>query len=166
MLKAKKDTAEQWCSSWQTPVKPISCFTPPLSSRLIKIFTMAFKPPPEFFLQNSHLSLFFNPQHSLPTVSNSHFLFFPFTWVLWPSLELNELSLIIKGISGVVFDSGFVVSYRHCGGSLSCLKWASPVCEMCCVLIGFSVSHSLLSGGHNGMFHIFPLISSECVQWT
>lgn len=95
----KRDTAERWCFSWQTPVQPFSCYTPPLSSRLIKNFTMAshnFHHLRKISAKNVCLFLFPLRLHCSFSPCSS-------TRVLWPSLELNELRLIIKGISGVEF---------------------------------------------------------------
>lgn len=92
-----------------SPVRPFSCYTPALSPRLIKKITRA-----------SH-----GVQANIPKISAKCLSLFPslpslqflsLTRVLRPSLQLNELGLIIKGISGVEFGCGVTVSCRHCGG--------------------------------------------------
>lgn len=79
--------------------------------------------------------------------------------VLWPSLELNELCLIIKGICGAEFGCGVPVSYRHCGGgACSCLKGKSPVCDP-------DVFSACCQGGHKMVCSHLCLISfRECVH--
>lgn len=118
-----------------------------MSSRLIKNFTAASDnlrpPPPENVHKMCQCTLLFLHLHC-------SFLLLSSMRVLWPSLGLNELSLIIMGISGAEFDSGAAPFSRHCGGgSSSCLKWVWSACK----------SWSLLSWGHNVLFHIFSLIS-------
>lgn len=125
-------------------LQPFFCYTPPLSSRLITNFTMASR-------FSCHLWKFSTKCVFFSFPSTRFSLWSP-TRVLWPLLELNEPSLIIKGISGVQ-------QWRCC--ILQALWWLFLVfeismCLMRCVLIAFPVSHTLLSRGHNGMFHIFP----------
>ena len=159
-----RDTAERWCFSWQTPVQPLSCCTPPLSSRLIKNFTMASH---NFHnhLQKKIIStlcvcvcvcvcvcacLFF--LHLL-----LHYSFLSLrssARVLWPSLELNELSLIIRGISGVEFGGGVCCILQALP---PLLKWASPACKMCCVhIVFFRVSTLCYQGDVMGCSTSFP----------
>jgi len=99
--------------------------TPPLSSGLIKIFTMTslFKLPLEI---SSKMIVFLSFSFALTSFS----LCSP-TWVLWPSLECNKLCITIRGISGVEFGCCVATPHRHFGGgSSSCLKWESPVLSL------------------------------------
>lgn len=75
--------------------------------------------------------------------------------VLWPSLELNELSLIIKGISGVEFLQWrcriLQALWLFLVFEMSVARVLNVLCSHCVLC----VPHSAIRG-HNGMFHIFP----------
>lgn len=152
------EAAEQYCLPLQSRTPPLlfSRYTPPLSSRLIKKcnHSFSFKATSGRFLRkNVSFSAFPAPSLGVSLSLCSS------TMVLWPSLELDELCLIIKGICGAEFGCGVPVSYRHCGGgACSCLKGKSPVCAP-------DVFSACCQGGHKMVCSHLCLISfRECVH--
>lgn len=118
------------CKKLKRDSVAVSCtvFSTLLSLGLIENFTMDnLRAPPENFHKVYQPLVF-----AAPPLQSLLFYRCSFTKVLWPSLELNELSLItvIKGISGVGFGCGVCLSYRLCGGDSSSQS-SSPYPTLC-----------------------------------